>query len=133
MVELKKIEIEWQLCSEDIHLFQEMDGHYTSENEKIFFETLFVKMQTECAPCRETLINEFENDDNLFFLRDGYDEFIIGKDGMESMMLHTMCLSEAMNANLMKLGFVDDDLNLFQWLRRRDYEGLSYNRNNAYM
>ena len=112
-----------------------MEGNYISNNEKLFFETLYVKMQTECAPCREALLIEPDNEDNLFFLREGYDEFILGtsKDGIASPVLHTMKLKDVLDANLKKLGLIESDITLHQWLRNRDYQGIMYNRNNAYL
>ena len=135
MIEIDKKEIENKLWPEDIDLFANMEGNYISNNEKLFFETLYVKMQTECAPCREALLIESENEDHIFFLRDGYDEFILGssKDGIASPVLHTMKLKDVLDANLKSLGLVDSDITLQQWLRNRDYQGLVYNRNNAYL
>lgn len=128
-------EIENQLWPEDLQLFVKMKDNYTTENEKTFFENLFIKMQTECAPCREALLIESENEDHIYFLRDGYDEFILGSSDYKknTFVLHAMKLKDVLDANLKVLGLIESDMTLFQWLRNRDYKGIVYNRNNAYL
>ena len=44
-----------------------------------------------------------------------------------------MKLSEALNANLKQLGYLDRDITLLDWLRERDYKGIRYNHNYALM
>lgn len=116
------------MWEEDRALFLSMLGKYVSKNEKEFFEKMLHKMQCELAPSNELLISWANNDDNIYFVRVDYDEFLIGHGtyGHFDPELHTMNLSEALNANLCQLGFLKEDITLWQWLRRRDYEGMEY-------
>ena len=47
-----------QLSPEDVQLFSSMDGHYLSEEERIFFETLKYKEEYELATMNELLLIE---------------------------------------------------------------------------
>lgn len=53
MIHIDCSNIENELWNEDIQLFQQMDDHYQSENERCFFETMRQKMLTELAPCKK--------------------------------------------------------------------------------
>jgi len=44
--------IEYTPSKFEMKMFQEMEGKYVSENEKVFFETMRRKIQTECASLR---------------------------------------------------------------------------------
>ena len=136
MIDLTKIDIENELWPEDAKLFEQMEGNYQSENEKTFFENIHVKMLSELAPCRELLLSENDNNDQIYFLRDQYEEFIVGttkKPSPNESSIHTMTLIEALEANLKELGFLDRDISFWQWLRERDYENMKYDHNYAYM
>ena len=78
---------------------------------------------------------EEDNDDHIYIVRCYYEEFIIGHGlkGKYDEEFHVMTLSEALNANLMQLGFLSRDITLLDWLRERDYEGIRYNHNYALM
>lgn len=127
--------IENELWPEDEACLSAMEQNPVSENEREFFRMLRQKMQSELAPCRELLFSEKDNDDELYLLRDQYDEFILGsaKNGERWNNQHVMRLSDALSLNLRELGYLDRDLNLLEWLRERDYRGVMFNHNNAYM
>ncbi len=131
MIDFTNLKIENQLWPEDEKLFEAMENSYTSERERVFFETMHVKMLTECAPCGEELLWDSENEDKIYFTRDGYDEFIVGsrKNGLK--YEHFMNLSETLSANLKSL--TDRNITMLQWLRKRDYKDIVYNHNNAYL
>ena len=59
--------------------FQAMEGKYVSENEKVFFETMLRKIQTEYASFRDKIIDYDENPDELYLYREIYDEFYVGR------------------------------------------------------
>lgn len=128
-------EIANKLWPEDFKLFANMEGHYISDNEKAFFEKMKFKMENEIAPSNDLIMFEEDNDEQIYIVRCIYDEFIVGH-GTKSHYdeeYHVMNLSEALSANLKTLGFIDRDITLLEWLRERDYEGIRYNHNYAFM
>ena len=135
MKHIDKTLIENELWAEDVQLFQNMDNHYISENERVFFETIQEKMMTELAPCKELLISEMKNADKVYLLRDQYDEFILGQGiGAERKTeVHTMKLSDVLNVNMKDKEFLSDDITLLEWLRRIDYDGVMFDHNYAYL
>ena len=122
-----------KLWPEDCELFANMEGHYESDNEKIFFEKMKYKMEKEFAPSNDLIMFEEDNDDHIYIVRCYYDEFIVGHGtkGHFDEEYHVMNLSEALSANLKTLGFIDQDVTVLQWLRERDYRGIRYNHNYA--
>ena len=130
MIDLTKINIENELWPEDVELLEQMKDKYQSENERIFFENIHVKMLSEYAPCGDCLLYSKSNEDELYIDRVEYSEFVIGSGKSEKQFnLHTMSFAEAMNANLEEIGALDRDITLWQWLRERDYEGIMYDQN----
>lgn len=128
-------EIANKLWPEDFKLFANMEGHYISDNEKAFFEKMKFKMENEIAPSNDLIMFEEDNDEQIYIVRCIYDEFIVGH-GTKSHYdeeYHVMNLPEALSANLKTLGFIDRDITLLEWLRERDYEGIRYNHNYAFM
>lgn len=128
--------IENELWDEDIELFQKVDGHYFSENERVFFETLYLKMLTEYAPCSELLLSEMDNPDQIYLLRTEYDEFIVGMGEWKKNRrpeVHTMTLVEALNVNLKEHDYYPESITLWDWLRRNDYSGIMYDHNYLYL
>lgn len=120
-----------KLWPEDYELFATMEGHYVSENEKTFFEKMRYKMEYEIAPSNDLIMFELDNDDRIYIVRCIYDEIIVGHgvEGHYDHEYHVMNLTEALTANLKKLGYLDRDITLHEWLRERDYKGVRYNHN----
>lgn len=123
------------LWPEDDKLFATMEGHYTSENEKTFFEKMKSKMENEIAPSNDLIMFEEDNEDHIYIVRCIYDEFIIGHGtaGHYDEEYHVMNLSDALNANLIEIGFLNRDITVLEWLRARDYKGVRYNHNYAFL
>ncbi len=135
MQQIDKNMIENELWPEDSRMFQQMDNHYISDNERHFFETMRMKMLAELAPCKELLISEKKNADNVYLLRDQYDEFILGQ-GIGSNRkeeVHTMKLSDVLDINMKDKGYLEDNITFWEWLRRIDYDGVMYDHNYAYL
>lgn len=135
MQQIDKNMIENELWPEDSRLFQQMENHYISDNERRFFETMRMKMLTELAPCKELLISEKKNADKVYLLRDQYDEFILGQGiGLtRKEEVHAMKLSDVLNTNMKDKGFLEDNITFGEWLRRIDYDGVMYDHNYAYL
>lgn len=113
-----------------------MENAYVSEEEAVFFRTLHEKMLYEYAPCGELLLSPRTNADGIGFHREEYDEFIIGHllpDGDYDDDFHVMKLSDALNANLKDIGYLERNITMLGWLREHNYSQIEYNHNNAYM
>lgn len=118
-----------ELWPEDVALFDSMAGHYQSDNEREFFEKLRYKQEHVFTVSHDLILHEDNNEDGLYIVRCEYDEYIVGGEGYKKGEEHYMSLSEALDANLKKIGVLDRDITLFQWLRKRDYKGVEYNHN----
>lgn len=119
------------LWPEDYELFARMEGHYVSDNEKIFFEKMRYKMEYEITLSNDLIMFELDNEDLIYIVRCIYDEIILGHgtEGHYAPEHHVMNLSEALNSNLKELGYINRDITLLEWLRERDYKGIMYNHN----
>ena len=115
-----------QLSPEDIQLFSSMDGHYRSEEERIFFETLKYKEEYELATMNELLLIEEDNEDNLYFIRIYADEYEIGLGTTKE---HFQSLADALQLKLSEIGMLASDCTFGQWLQQRNYKGIHYDRN----
>ena len=120
-----------RLSREDSALFESMKGRYVSENEAEFFRKMQHKEEQEITGLNELLVSEYENDDEIYLVREYYEEYLvghgIGTDGAEEE--HVMTLSDALSLNLKELGFIDRDLTLLEWLRESGYRYVNYDRN----
>lgn len=112
----------------DAHLFKEMAGNYTSDNEKKFFETMKYKEENEPVGTQDILFLENSNEDGIYFIREGFCEYLIGA----RYGVHVMPLADALQVNLKDLGCVNKNMTLLDWLRQRDYKGISYDNNLDY-
>ena len=114
-----------QLCPEDEQLFASMQGHYQSENERIFFETMKYKEEYELATMNDLLMTEEDNDEDLYFIRIYVDEYEIGIDTTKN---HFQSLAEALAMPLSEIGKTTE-LTFGEWLKQRDYKGINYEGN----
>lgn len=115
----------------DIELFASMEGNYVSENERIFFETVKEREGNVFTCAGDLLVSEKDNDNLIYLMRRDFDEFELGcgTKVKRSPMYYVRCLADALNANLKQLGYIDRDITFLQWLRRRDYDCVRYDRN----
>lgn len=120
-----------KLWSADEQLFASMEGNYLSVNEENFFKNMRYKQEYECTSLNDLIVSEYENDDEIYVIREYNEEYIvghgIGTDGAQEE--HVMNLSEALALNLKQLGFIERDLTLLDWLRECDYNVVNYERN----
>ena len=117
------------LWDEDKLLFSSMRGKYNSPEEANFFKTMQFKEEYEPALANDVIMSEHSNSDNIYLVRELYDEYLIGVGGDETKEIHTMNLSEALNLNLKEADLLNKDLTLFAWLRERNYQGITYDHN----
>lgn len=120
-----------KLWSADEQLFASMEGNYLSVNEENFFKNMRYKQEYECTSLNDLIVSEYENNDEIYVIREYNEEYIvghgIGTDGAQEE--HVMNLSEALALNLKQLGFIERDLTLLDWLRECDYNVVNYERN----
>lgn len=118
-----------ELWPEDIALFNSMVGHYQSDNEQKFFEIQRYKEECVVTISNDLVLHEDNNEDKIYIVRCWFCEYVVGSMGFKKGEEHYMNLSEALDANLRKIGVLDRDMTLFQWLRERDYKGIEYDHN----
>lgn len=120
-----------KLWDEDEKLFSSMKGNYMSKNEENFFKNIQYKEEYECTALNDLLVSEYENADEIYVVRQVYEEYVVGQgigsNGAKEE--HVMCLSDALALNLEDLGFIDRNLTLWEWLREYDYSVVNYERN----
>lgn len=121
-----------ELWDVDRELFERMKTEYQSENEREFFERLRYKQEREFTITNDEIMHERDNEDRIYFVRYQYEEYVFGRAGVPHEE-HTMNLAEALNSNLMQLGYLDRDITLWEWFRLRDYVGVRYDRNFDYV
>lgn len=119
-----------KLATEDVLLFNNMETNCTSANEENFFKNMKYKQEYEVTALNDLLVSEYENEDEIYIVRECYEEYVIGRgigtDGANE--LHVMTLSEALSIELSDIGF-GRNITLLEWLRESDYTYVNYNRN----
>lgn len=114
------------LLEEDLTLFEEMREKYVSENERIFFETLEQKECYDFSSMFDMLMLEPDNELELYFIRCYWNEYEVGIGTNKE---HFDSLKEALNMDLQDIGY-PEHITLLEWLRRRDYAGIHFDRDN---
>ena len=109
-------------------LFESMKEAYQSSDEKDFFEKIRYKEENEFTCAHDLIMHERNNEDSIYIIRCEFEEFIVGRSSVRKEH-HFMTLTQTLNANLLKLGLLDKDITLFQWLRKRNYKGVEYDHN----
>lgn len=117
-----------RLVKEDAELFEYMISHYQSKKEKEFFEKLRYKEERVFSASHDLILSEKDNEDRLYIVRCEFEEYIVGQEDADEEQ-HVMCLKDALNLHLGKVGLLDKDMTLFQWLRERNYLGIQYDHN----
>ncbi len=120
------------VMGDDAELFASMKDNYQSENEREFFEKMLYKQQWECSFSHDLLLSERDNEDEIYFVRCYFDEYTIGKNGKAADEAYVQNLTDALNLNLKEIGVLDENITLFEWLRRRDYAGINYDNDFDY-
>lgn len=120
-----------KLKKEDEELFSSIEGRYTSSNEEVFFKNMKHKMEFEPAMSNDLIMSEHDNEDGIYIVRCYDYEFIIGCHVGDAFMeeKYTMNFSDALETNLKDCGFIDDNLTLLEWLRKRNFKGVQYDHN----
>ncbi len=122
-----------ELWEADEQLFNSVRDKYQSPQEQKFFEQLLEKQTWDCAVIGDMLLSENDNEEQLFIVRNEFEEYSIGKHNSDKKKVHVMNLSQALSLNLKECGFLQEDIILWEWLRKRDYKGVRYDRNYDYI
>ncbi len=120
-----------ELWDVDHELFASMNDKYQSDNEREFFTQLLYKQQWECTLENDLILSERDNESEIYIVRAWFEEYIVGRRGVAEEQ-HVMNLSSALVLNLKEIGVEDEDITLFEWLRRRDYAGVRYDNDHDY-
>ena len=120
-----------KLIAEDASLFKDMEGKYVSNEEKEFFERMKFKIESEPAPANDLIMSNRNNDDGIYIVRCYDYEFRIGCHVGEEYKeeYYVMDFHDALYVNLRECGFIDENITLLEWLRKRNYNGVEYNHN----
>ena len=120
-----------KLIAEDASLFKDMEGKYVSNEEKEFFERMKFKIENEPAPANDLIMSNRNNNDGIYIVRCYDYAFRIGCHVGEEYKkeFYAMDFHDALNVNLRECGFIDENLSLLEWLRKRNYKGVEYNHN----
>lgn len=123
-----------ELWPQDEALFSKVEKEDISTSEKHFFQEMHKKMLDENASWPETLVWEHDNSDGLYLLRQGYDEFMLGKgtsrEEWQASEIHTMNLSDVLSINLKEAKLLDRDVTFLQWLQEHDFSCVRYDHQN---
>jgi hypothetical protein len=125
---------DWEDITDTPEEFEAAIQNAVSNNEKEFFEKLRYKVLHETAFSNDVLMKDDENEDALYIMRVGTDDIIIGHHLIvagkkhEAIEISGVCF--AMSYDL--YDFLGYHITLQEWLRKRDYQGIHYNRNNDY-
>ena len=117
-----------KLWAVDEQLFASLEGKYQSDNEAVFFRNMKFKQEYEPTLSNDLIISELDNEDEIYLVRVEYDEYLVGRGKDGASEVHVMNLSEALSVDLRWIG-LNRQLTLFDWLRKRDYEGVLYDHN----
>ena len=106
--------------------FKEMEGKYTTENEKTFFETMLKKIRTQYTDTNETIINYENNSDGIYLYREGYDDFEVGRfvKHHDDNPVFTFGLFGILSVDLVDV--LDYHITLLDWLRKNDFNCVQY-------
>lgn len=132
---MKKKDEGWEYLEDTPDEFDSAIKSAVSENEREFFKKLRYKLLHETAFSNDILMYDWNNDEGLYLYRVGTDDFMIGKwlsRPKESIGGHEFTgLFGVLEEDLYP--WLGRHITLWQWLRDRDYKGISYDTNNDYM
>lgn len=116
----------------DIALFTKMAREYTSDEEKIFFEKLYIDESSTPTICGQLYVHEDDNPEGIFFIRRNSHEYELDKatipQGVEAGGYFDL-LSEALSVFLDEINIHDDHVTFLEWLRSKKYECVRYDNN----
>lgn len=124
----------WEFKSDTPEEFEHAIANAETPNEKIFFEKMRCKILHETAASNDIIMHDNNNEDGIYILRVGTDDFQIGKimDGhMVEPCEEFSGLFFFLTQDLDRL--IHRHVTVGEWLKEQDYSGISYDANNDYM
>lgn len=125
---------DWEYVADTPEEFEEALKNAISDNERTFFKKFRHKILTETAASNDVLMHEDDNEDGLYILRVGTDDVLIGrnltKPGEKTTPAEYAGIFLALEQDIFR--YTGRHETLLEWLRRRDYKGIRYDRNNDY-
>ncbi len=128
---MRKIDLNNEyLPVEDRELYEKMQGHFISDEEKTFFEELLCKELYECPMSTfDVIMHEDDNEDHLYVQKEYNSEYAVGRffENGKRITLdeQPLCLAELVEADLFPL--LQRHVTVLEWLRARNYKGVNYN------
>lgn len=119
-----------ELSDSDRTLFIKMLKESTTGKELEFFQSMAWKEENECVYEVDIIMDENDNEDNLFILRQGLEEYIMGQGLPGHRKIENISgvdLSDLLSKDLYLL--IGKHITLQEWLKKRDYNGINYNGN----
>ena len=85
------------------------------------------KIQTEYTGMGDIILDEDDNEDGIYLIREIYDDFEVGRAqvGVKDHPVSTNGLFGILSIDLGEF-VLDEHITLLEWLRRRDYAGVKY-------
>lgn len=125
---------DWEYLADTPEEFEQALKNAVSDNECTFFEKFRYKILNETAASNDVLMHEDDNEDGLYILRVGTDDVLIGRNltnpGEETTPEEYAGIFLALEQDISQ--YTGRHETLLEWLRRRDYKGIRYDRNNDY-
>lgn len=126
---------DWKFLADTPEEFDSAIKNAVSPKEKEFFERLRYKVLNETAASNDVLLKDDENEDAIYIMRVGTDDIMIGHHltvpGKKHEVIELAGVCFAMTYDL--FDFLGYHITLQDWLRKRDYRGIRYDRNNDYL
>lgn len=113
----------------DKQLFTTMETNSISKEEYNFFQNMYYKETCEISLSNDLIMSEDDNTDNIYIVREIYEEYVIGYASHPEKEVHVMNLTEALNIKLSDIGLENNNMTLLQWLGSINYKGITYNHN----
>lgn len=117
---------------DDVNLFARMAREAISEEERVFFERLYIDESTVPTICGQLYVHEDDNTDGIFFIRRNRHEYELDKatvpQGVEAGGYYDS-LSQALSVFLDEINIHDRHITFLEWLRFQKYACVRYNHN----
>ena len=123
----------WQYIADTPDEFARAIESSSSPKEKEFFQKLLHKVLNETAASNDVLMNDKDNEDGLYILRVGTDDFQVGRVGdpkSPSYPHEYAGLFYFLTADLEP--YLHRHITVGEWLKTRDFAGIRYDANNDY-
>lgn len=123
----------WQYIADTPQEFEHAINASKTPQEREFFEKLLFKILNETAASNDVIMSDKDNEDGLYILRVGTDDFQVGRVGdpnSPSYPYEYAGLFFFLASDLEP--YLHKHITVGEWLKERDYAGIRYDANNDY-